>query len=234
MNRLSFEKRRQIIHLMVEGNTVNGIERLTGASKHTILRLLELAGQACMAHHDRAVRGVKSQRVECDEIWSFNYCKRANLSKAKAAPAQAGDVSTWTAIDADSKLLVSYLLGNRDAEAAQDFMFDVADRLANRVQLTTDGHAAYLEAVVGAFGIDVDYAQLIKIYGSTADAAGPERKYSPGVCTGIRKRRVLGHLLPQYRKRGISEVPELWRKHARQPWRVLFPDLDWTPPSLED
>ena len=192
MNRLSYEKRRQIIHLMVEGNTVNGIERLTGASKHTILRLLELAGQACMAHHDRAVRGVKASRVECDEIWSFNYCKRANLARAKAAPAQAGDVWTWTAIDADSKLLVSYLLGNRDAEAAFNFMSDVAERLANRVQLTTDGHTAYLQAVLGAFGIDVDYAQLIKIYGPTVDAASPERKYSPGECCGIRKHRVIG------------------------------------------
>jgi IS1 family transposase len=192
MNRLSSDKRRQILHLLLEGNTVNGTERLTGASKHTILRLLELAGEACMAHHDRAVRGVKASRIECDEIWSFNYCKRANLAKAKAAPANAGDVWTWTAIDADSKLLVSYLLGNRDADAAFNFMSDVAERLASRVQLTTDGHTAYLNAVIGAFGIDVDYAQLIKIYGPTADAAGPERKYSPGECCGIRKHRVLG------------------------------------------
>jgi IS1 family transposase len=192
MNRLSSDKRRQILHLLLEGNTVNGTERLTGASKHTILRLLELAGEARMSHHDRAVRGVKSQRVECDEIWSFNYCKRANLARAKAAPANAGDVWTWTAIDADSKLLVSYLLGNRDAGAAFNFMSDVAERLANRVQLTTDGHTAYLSAVLGAFGIDVDYAQLIKIYGPTVDVAGPERKYSPGECCGIRKHRVLG------------------------------------------
>lgn len=192
MNRLPSEKRRQIIHLMVEGNTVNGIERLTGASKHTILRLLELAGTACMAHHDAAVRGVKASRVECDEIWSFNYCKRANLAAAKAAPEGAGDVWTWTAIDADSKLLVSYLLGGRDAEAAQDFMHDVADRLANRVQLSTDGHGAYLSAVIGAFGIDVDYAQLVKHYGESGNVAGPERKYSPGICTGISKRRLIG------------------------------------------
>ena len=198
MNRLSSEKRRQIIHLMVEGNTVNGIERLTGASKHTILRLLELAGQACMAHHDRAVRGVKASRVECDEIWSFNYCKRAALKTAKAAPADAGDVWTWTAIDADSKLLVSYLLGNRDADAAQDFMHDVADRLANRVQLTTDGHGAYLSAVIGAFGIDVDYAQLVKHYGESGNVAGPERKYSPGICTGIAKRRLVGRPLKAF------------------------------------
>lgn len=192
MNRLSFEKRRQIIHLMVEGNGINAIERLTGASKHTVLRYLELAGAACMAHHDKAVRGVKAQRVEADEIWSFNYCKRAALKTAKAAPADAGDVWTWTAIDADSKLIVSYLIGGRDADAAQDFMHDVADRLATRVQLTTDGHGAYLGAVIGAFGIDVDYAQLVKHYGESGNAAGPERKYSPGICTGISKRRLVG------------------------------------------
>ncbi|HKQ45620.1 MAG TPA: DDE-type integrase/transposase/recombinase [Rhizomicrobium sp.] len=192
MNRLPFEKRRQILHLMVEGNGINAIERLTGASKHTVLRYLELAGEACMAHHDKAVRGVKASRVECDEIWSFNYCKKANLAKAKAAPEGAGDAWTWTAIDADSKLIVSYLIGSRDADAAQDFMHDVADRLANRVQLTTDGHGAYLSAVLGAFGIDVVYAQLVKHYGPTPDSSGPERKYSPGECCGISKRRVLG------------------------------------------
>jgi IS1 family transposase len=192
MNRLSFEKRRQILHLMVEGNSINGISRLTGASKVTILRYLEKAGAACMAFHDKAVRGVKANRIECDEIWSFNYCKRAKLATAKAAPADAGDAWTWTAIDADSKLIVSYLIGGRDADAAQDFMHDVAARLANRVQLTTDGHGAYLSAVVGAFGIDVDYAQLVKHYGESANGAGPERKYSPGICTGISKRRMLG------------------------------------------
>lgn len=192
MNKLPFEKRRQILHLLVEGAGVNAASRLTGASKVTVLKLLGEAGQACMAHHDRAVRGVKSQRVECDEIWSFNYCKRANLPRAKAAPAMAGDVWTWTAIDADSKLLVSYLLGNRDADAAFDFMSDVADRLANRVQLTTDGHTAYLSAVMGAFGVDVDYAQLVKHYGAVPGETGPERKYSPGECCGITKHRIMG------------------------------------------
>ncbi|HEV8060898.1 MAG TPA: hypothetical protein VGP68_13545, partial [Gemmataceae bacterium] len=110
----------------------------------TVLRYLALAGTACMAFHDKAVRGVKASRVECDEIRSFNCCKMANLAHAKAAPADAGDAWTWTAIDADSKLIVSYLIGGRHAEAAQDFMHDVSDRLANRVQLTTDGHAVYL------------------------------------------------------------------------------------------
>lgn len=192
MNRLPPEKRSQIIHLMVEGNSVRGIARLVDVSPVTVLRYLEHAGAACMAHHDKAVRGVKATRVECDEIWSFNYCKRANLAKAKAAPEGAGDVWTWTAIDADSKLIVSYLLGGRDADAAFNFMSDVAERLANRVQLTTDGHGAYLQAVVGAFGIEVDYAQLVKIYGPTVDAAGPERKYSPGECCGTRKHRLIG------------------------------------------
>lgn len=195
MNRLPFEKRRQILHLMVEGTGVNAISRLTGASKVTILKLLGEAGEACMAHHDRTVRGVKANRVECDEIWSFNYCKRANVAKAKAAPTDAGDVWTWTAIDADSKLIVSYLIGGRHAEAAHDFMGDVAARLANRVQLTTDGHGVYLGAVLGAFGIDVDYAQLVKHYGPTPDTAGPERKYSPGECCGITKHRMLGQPL---------------------------------------
>jgi IS1 family transposase len=217
MNKLSSEKRRQIIHLMVEGNTVNGIGRLTGASKHTILRLLELAGTACMAHHDRTVRGVKAQRVECDEIWSFNYCKRVNLAKTKAAPAQAGDVWTWTAIDADSKLLVSYLLGGRHAEAAQDFMHDVADRLANRVQLTTDGHGAYLSAVIGAFGIDVDYAQLVKHYGESGNAAGPERKYSPGICTGIAKRRLIGQPLKAFVSTSyVEKHNQTMRQHMKR------------------
>ena len=192
MNRLPFEKRRQILHLLVESAGVNATARLTGCSKMTVLRYLELAGQACMAHHDKAVRGVKANRVECDEIWAFNYCKKANLATAKAAPEGAGDAWTWTALDADSKLIVSYLIGNRDADCAFDFMSDVADRLANRVQLTTDGHTAYLSAVLGAFGIDVDYAQLIKHYGPSPDATGPERKYSPGECCGISKRRVLG------------------------------------------
>jgi IS1 family transposase len=192
MNRLPFEKRRQILHLMVEGNSVRGIARLVDISPVTVLRYLELAGDACMAHHDKAVRGVKASRVECDEIWSFNYCKKANLAKAKAAPEGAGDAWTWTALDADSKLIVSYLIGGRHAEAAQDFMHDVAERLANRVQLTTDGHGVYLNAVLGAFGIDVDYAMLVKHYGPTPDLTGPERKYSPGECCGITKRRMLG------------------------------------------
>jgi len=192
MNRLPIEKRAQILHLMVEGNSIRGIARLLDVSPVTVLRYLELAGIACAAFHNQNVRGVKAKRIECDEIWSFNYCKRVKVATAKAAPADAGDCWTWTALDRDSKLIVSYLIGGRDAAYANEFMLDVAARVANRIQLTTDGHNAYLEAVDGAFGLDVDYAQLIKSYGETPDT-GPERKYSPGVCTGTKKRAVMGN-----------------------------------------
>lgn len=193
MNRLPFEKRRQILHMMVEGNSIRGIARLVDVSPVTVLRYLELAGLACAAFHDEHVRGVNARRVECDEIWSFNYCKRVNVATAKAAPPDAGDLWTWTAIDRDSKLIISYLVGGRDAGYAHEFMQDVADRVANRIQLTTDGHNAYLQAVDGAFGLDVDYAMLIKTYGEDANhPKGPEKKYSPGICTGIKARTVMG------------------------------------------
>jgi IS1 family transposase len=138
------------------------------------------------------VRNVKATRVQCDEIWSFCYAKAKNVPTAKAAPDGAGDVWTWTAIDADNKLMISYFVGDRGAESAMILMDDLRSRLANRVQLTTDGHRAYLEAVEGAFGADVDYAQLVKIYGELGGNT-PERRYSPAQCNGIRKRRVEGN-----------------------------------------
>jgi IS1 family transposase len=146
---------------------------------------------ACIALHDEKVHGLKSRRIQCDEIWSFNYCKGGNLKKAKAAPEGAGDVWTWTALDADSKLIVSYLVGSRDGECAQAFMHDVAGRLSTRVQLTTDGHNAYLDAVSDAFENHVDYAMLAKIYGKPTGSA-PERRYSPPECVGAKKKRVMG------------------------------------------
>ncbi len=169
---------------------MRSISRMTGVSINTVLKLLVDAGEACAAFHDEAVRDVKSQRVQCDEIWSFTYAKQKNVKTAKSAPEQAGDTWTWTALDADSKLIVSWLVGGRDSEYAMAFMDDVASRLANRVQMTTDGHRAYLEAVEGAFGADVDYAQLVKIYGSAPESA--KGRYSPAECTGIRKTRVEG------------------------------------------
>ncbi len=190
MNRLSLEDRAKILHLLCEGMSIRAITRTTGASKNTVAKLLINAGKACAAYHDANVRDVKAARVQVDEIWSFTYTKQKNVATAKDAPEGAGDTWTWTALDADSKLIVSYLVGGRDAEYAMWFMDDLASRLANRVQLTSDGHRAYLEAVEGAFGADVDYAQLVKMYGATIGAPG---RYSPAECTGSKKIRREGN-----------------------------------------
>ncbi len=168
---------------------MRSISRIADVSINTVSGLLVDAGKACAEHHDRTVRNVASKRIQADEIWSFCYAKQKNVATAKAAPEEAGDVWTWTALDADSKLIVSYLIGGRDAGYANEFMEDVASRLANRVQLTTDGLKAYLEAVDGAFGADIDYAQLVKLYGPTPSPAG---RYSPAECTGIKKNTVEG------------------------------------------
>jgi IS1 family transposase len=192
MNRLSFEKRRQILHMMVEGGSIRGIARVVDVSPVTVLRQLELAGKACAEFHDRAVRNVRAQKVQCDEIWSFVFAKDRNAKPEMRIAGTAGSVWTWTALDSSSKLVISYLIGSRDAECAHEFMQDVAGRLANRVQLTTDGHKAYLNAVDDAFGLDVDYAMLVKLYSETPDQ-GPARKYSPGVCTGARKEKIVGN-----------------------------------------
>ena len=191
MNKLPLEERAKIIHLLCEGMSIRAITRLTGASKNTVAKLLIDAGKACATYHDANVRNVKASRVQVDEIWSFTYAKQKNVAGAKAAPDHAGDTWTWTAIDADSKMILSYLVGGRDAEYAMWFMDDLASRLANRVQLTSDGHRAYLEAVEGVFGCDVDYAQLIKMYGNVGSV--DNRRYSPAECTGIKKTRVEGN-----------------------------------------
>lgn len=189
MNKLSLAKRVQILSMLVEGSSMRSISRVGDVSINTVSGLLVDAGKACAEHHDLAVRNVASKRIQADEIWSFCYAKQKNVATAKAAPEEAGDVWTWTALDADSKLIISYLVGGRDAGYANEFMEDVAGRLANRVQLTTDGHKAYLEAVDGAFGSDVDYAMLVKLYGPTPSPAG---RYSPAECTGIKKSTVEG------------------------------------------
>lgn len=174
---------------------MRSISRIADVSINTVSGLLQAAGEACLAFHDETVRGVKAKRVQCDEIWAFCYAKQKNVETAKAAPEEAGDLWTWTAIDADSKLIVSWLVGGRDAGYAHEFMQDVASRLANRVQLTTDGLKAYLEAIEGAFGADVDYAQLVKMYGETAHPPG---RYSPAECTGARKERIEGNPDPKH------------------------------------
>lgn len=172
--------------MMVEGMSMRSISRTVGVSINTVTKLLIQAGEACAAYHDKTVRNLGSTRVECDEIWSFCYAKDQNVKFAKADPEGAGDVWTCTGIDADSKLILSYEVGDRSGATAIEFMDDLRDRLANRVQLTTDGHKAYLEAVEGAFGGDVDYApMLVKMYGDQ-DGKTSARKYSPAECTGTK------------------------------------------------
>lgn len=191
MNKLSFADRARVLHLLCEGSSIRAITRVTGASKNTVTKLLIDAGKACSAYHDERVRGVASRRIQCDEIWSFTYAKAKNVATAKAAPEEAGDTWTWTTLDADSKLIVSWLVGGRDSEYAMAFMDDLRSRLANRVQLTTDGHKAYLEAVEGAFGGDIDYAMLVKLYGAAPEAF--KGRYSPAECIGARKDRIEGN-----------------------------------------
>jgi len=165
---------------------MRSISRIMDVSINTVTKLLIDAGEVCAAYHSEHVRDVQAARVQCDEIWSFCYAKQKNLPTAKDAPEGAGDVWTWTALDSDSKMILAWEVGDRSAETALEFMDNLRSRLANRVQLTTDGHHAYFEAVEGAFGGDVDFAQLVKIYGEDPNR-GPERKYSPSVCKGARK-----------------------------------------------
>ena len=171
---------------------MRSIARVADVSINTVSKLLVDSGNACARFHDEKVQGVTASRIQCDEIWSFTYAKQKNVPTAKAAPTEAGDTWTWTALDSDSKLIVSYLIGGRDSDYAIAFMDDLRARLANRVQLTTDGHKAYLEAVEGAFGGDVDYAQLVKLYGEPL-SKGNERRYSPAVCNGARKEVIEGN-----------------------------------------
>lgn len=190
MNKLPHAKRIQILAMLCEGSSMRSISRVADVSINTVSKLLVEAGEAALAIHEEMVRNVKASRIQCDEIWSFCHAKQKNVSTAKAAPEGAGDVWTWTAIDADTKLIVAFHVGNRSGEDAMFLMDDLRDRLANRVQLTTDGHKAYLEAVEGAFGADVDFAQLVKLYGPTITAPG---RYSPAECIGAKKVRVEGN-----------------------------------------
>jgi len=191
MNKLDIKKRAQILACLVEGNSIRATVRMTGAAKNTVVKLLADVGTACGAYQDRTLRNLPCKRVQCDEIWSFVYAKAKNVPTAKAAPEGAGDAWTWTALCADTKLIAAWMVGPRDGGIAYDFMQDLASRLANRVQLTTDGHKAYLEAVEAAFGSNIDYAMLVKLYGE-AQNKGPERKYSPNVCLGTRVSTVTG------------------------------------------
>ena len=214
MNKLPVAKRAQILSLLCEGTSMRAVSRLTDVSINTVSKLLVDAGRLCATFHDEHVRGVKSKRVQMDEIWSFTYAKAKNVPTAKKPPEGAGDTWTWTGIDADSKLIVSWLVGLRDAGSAFTFASDLKARLANRVQLTSDGLKLYVEAVEDAFGADVDFAQLVKLYGASEDA---DTRYSPAKCIGCLSKKITGNPDPKHVSTSYAERQNLtMRMHVRR------------------
>jgi len=214
MNKLTTEKRRQVIAALVEGNGIRATVRMTGVAKNTIAKLLVELGEACSEYLDKAIVNLKSKRIQCDEIWSFCYAKEKNLPEELRGKFGYGDVWTWVGMDADSKLIVSWAVGGRDAGTAYGFIQDLAKRLSNRVQLTTDGHRPYLSAIEDAFGSQIDYAMLVKLYGNDREN---ETRYSPAECIGCRDVVVTGRPDPKHISTSFVERQNLtMRMHMRR------------------
>jgi IS1 family transposase len=195
MNRLSIEERVLVIKALVEGNSLRATARMTGVARMTVEKLLRDISAACIAYQEKHLRNVKCKRIQCDEIWSFVYAKQKNVPVDKQDEFGYGDVWTWVAIDADSKLAVSWLVGDRSAKSAFALMDDLASRLSHRIQSTTDGHRAYLDAVESAFGAGVDYSMLVKLYGAGRDS---EATYSPAEYHSCRAVPIIGNPDPRH------------------------------------
>jgi IS1 family transposase len=205
MNRLPIGERARILGMLIEGLSLRATSRLADVSINTVTKLLVDVGSASAEYQDRTLRNLTSKRIQCDEIWAFVYAKEKNVPEEKRGQFGYGDVWTWTAIDADTKLVPSFLVGNRDGHTARIFIDDLASRLANRVQLTTDGHKAYLEAVEGAFGSEIDYSMLVKLYASSQE----ETRYSPAECVGCERKRVMGNPDPLHVSTSYAERQNL-------------------------
>jgi IS1 family transposase len=215
MNKLPRAKRSQILNLLVEGNSLRSASRIADVSLNTVTKLLIDAGKACADHHDKYVCRVAAKRVQCDEIWSFIGVKAKNRAKStRAIDPTAGDVWTWTAIESETKLIISYLVGGRDAEYAMMLMDDLRSRVTTRMQLTTDGHSAYLGAVEEAFGADIDFAQLVKLYGEPPSSPEAARRYSPSDCVGTRKTEIIGKPDPRHISTSYAERQNLTMRMA--------------------
>jgi IS1 family transposase len=195
MNCLDSQTRTQIVTCLIEGSSIRATVRMTGASKNTVTKLLADIGKACAEYHDRHVRNLKVKRLQADEIWSFVGCKKKNASPEQKREGW-GDVWTWVGIDADTKLVVSYLVGGHDSGWATDFLADCASRIRNRVQLTTDAHRSYLTAIENVHGLEADYAMLHKIYGAPSEEE--HRRYSPGKCIGTDMKVIFGRPDPAH------------------------------------
>jgi len=219
MNKLDREARSRLLHLLCEGSSIRAVTRLTGASKNTVIKLAVEAGQAAAWYQDRVFRNLTCKRIQVDEIWGFVGAKAKNAKPELKIAGEQGDAWLWVATDADTKLVPSWLVGGRDSDYAIAFMDDLASRLTNRVQLTSDGHRAYLDAVEGAFGADIDYAQLVKLYGEAPESM--KGRYSPAECVGCRKAPVTGQPDPKHISTSFAERNNLnIRMHSRRMTRL--------------
>ena len=219
MNKLDRQARSRILHLLCEGNSIRAVTRLTGASKKAVTKLMVDAGQAAAWYQDRVFQNLECRRIQVDEIWGFVGSKAANTDPEKKKTGEAGDCWLWLATCADTKLVPSWLVGDRGGEAATVFMDDLASRLANRIQLTSDSHVAYANAVEDAFGVDVDYGQMVKIFGKVPDSL--KGRYSPAACIGARKVAVQGRPDPNHISTSYAERNNLnIRMHSRRMTRL--------------